>query len=65
MRTTKAAVADSCEHSPADEAVMSMLHDHVPLSLLCDLTSPEGPESAEILAEEGEPADKWWEQPQG
>jgi len=64
MRTTKA-VAAFPEHSPADEAVMSMLHEHVPLSLLCDLTSPAGPGSAEILAEEGEPADKWWEQPQG
>ena len=51
-------------HDAADEAVMSMLHEHVPLSLLCDLTSPEGPESAEILAEEGEPEDRWWEQPQ-
>lgn len=46
---------------PTDEVVMSMLHDHVPLSLLCDLTAPEGPESAEILAEEGEPESRWWE----
>jgi hypothetical protein len=50
------------EQAPADEAMMSMLHEHVPLSLLCDLTAPEGPESAEILAEEGVPDDKWWEQ---
>jgi len=50
------------EPAPADEAMMSMLHEHVPLSLLCDLTAPEGPESAEILAEEGEPETRWWEQ---
>jgi len=54
--------AGTAEHDPADEAVMSMLHDHVPLSLLCDLTALEGPESAEILAEEGEPTTRWWEQ---
>lgn len=45
-----------------DDAVMSMLHEHVPLSLLCDLTAPEGPESARILVEEGEPDTRWWEQ---
>ena len=42
--------------------VMTMLHEHVPLSLLCDLTLDEGAESAEILAEEGQPDDPWWEQ---
>lgn len=63
MNTTKAHEADPVEHEAADDAVMSMLHEHVPLSLLCDLTSPEGPKSAEILAEEGEPEDRWWEQP--
>jgi hypothetical protein len=45
----------------ADAAVMTLLHDHVPLALLCDLTLPEGPESAAILAEEGEPESRWWE----
>lgn len=46
----------------ADEAVMHMLADRVPLSLLCDLTAPDGPPSAEILAEEGGPETRWWEQ---
>ena len=45
-----------------DVLVMTMLHEHVPLSLLCDLTLDEGPETAEILAEEGQPDDAWWEQ---
>lgn len=45
----------------ADLAVMTLLHDHVPLALLCDLTDPDGPESATILAEEGEPESRWWE----
>jgi hypothetical protein len=51
---------------PANEAddsdVMELLQEHVPLALLCDLTTPEGPHSAEILAEEGQPADTWWKQ---
>jgi len=47
--------------SAADLAVMTLLHDHVPLALLCDLTDPEGPESAAILAEEGTPESRWWE----
>lgn len=42
--------------------VMTMLRDQVPLSLLCDLSDPTGPPSAEILAEEGEPQSRWWEQ---
>ena len=32
--------------------VMTWLHDHVPLSLLYDLSNPEGPGSPEILAVE-------------
>ncbi len=51
---------------PANEAddsdVMELLQEHVPLALLCDLTTPEGPHSAEILAEEGQPDDTWWKQ---
>ena len=45
-----------------DELVMDLLHQHVPLALLCDLTEDEGPSSAEILRAEGAPADHWWEQ---
>lgn len=52
--------ADTTDQS-TDEAVMTMLHDHVPLSLLCDLSAPEGPQSEQILAEEGEPESRWWE----
>ena len=53
---------DDTVEADVDEAVMHMLAEHVPLSLLCDLTAPEGPRSAEILAEEGEPDTRWWEQ---
>lgn len=45
-----------------DEHVMSLLHEHVPLALLCDLAESEGPTSAEILAVEGVPVEHWWEQ---
>jgi hypothetical protein len=45
----------------ADTVVMTLLHDHVPLALLCDLTVSDGPTSAAILAAEGEPETRWWE----
>jgi hypothetical protein len=45
----------------ADTVVMTLLHDHVPLALLCDLTLTDGPTSAAILAAEGEPETRWWE----
>ena len=45
-----------------DSEVMDLLQEHVPLALLCDLSTPEGPHSAEILAEEGQPTDTWWKQ---
>jgi hypothetical protein len=44
-----------------DTVVMTLLHDHVPLALLCDLTMTDGPTSAAILAAEGEPETRWWE----
>jgi hypothetical protein len=46
-----------------DELVMSILQEHVPLALLVDLTDTAGPASAEILAEEGGPESRWWEDP--
>ena len=32
-----------------DSEVMDLLQEHVPLALICDLSRPEGPHSAEIL----------------
>jgi hypothetical protein len=49
-------------HDSDDSEVMELLQEHVPLVLLCDLSTPEGPHSAEILAEEGQPTDTWWKQ---
>lgn len=54
-------VTDRLTVAPTDELVMTMLHDHVPLSLICDLRS-DGPASAEILAAEGSPTVAWWVQ---
>lgn len=48
---------------PADAAVMELLSEKVPLSLLMDLSAPAGPDSEAILDEEGEPEEAWWEQP--
>ena len=47
------------EHETED--VMELLAEHVPLALLVDLVTPEGPASAEILRAEGMPQDAWWE----
>jgi hypothetical protein len=53
-------VSDSTTR-PQDDVVMDLLEHHVPLSLLLDLSGPQEPGSAEILAEEGEPETRWWE----
>lgn len=46
-----------------DEAVMGLLHDHVPLTLLVDLV--DAPPSEQVLVEEGIPAQRWWEPAEG
>ena len=46
---------------PEGEQVMDLLAGHVPLALLVDLITPEGPASADILRTEGMPDDAWWE----
>jgi hypothetical protein len=45
---------------PVDEAVMELLADHVPLTLLVDLV--DAPPSEQVLVEEGLPEQRWWEQ---
>lgn len=52
---------DATEH--ASEGVMGLLSEHVPLSLIVDLSDPEGPDSEAILTNEGVPEDSWWVQP--
>ena len=47
--------------TPAD-SVKELLGEHVPLSLIIDLTSPEGPDSQNILDVEGAPEQAWWAQ---
>lgn len=47
------------------EHVMDMLGEHVPLSLLMDLTSPTGPDSVSIHDDEGLPEDSWWDLVEG
>ncbi|MCV2396168.1 hypothetical protein OEB99_17785 [Actinotalea sp. M2MS4P-6] len=39
--------------------MMHLLHEGVPLALIADLASPGGPDSPEILAEEGLPDVDW------
>jgi hypothetical protein len=61
MTASNEPASASTEHTDESE-VMDLLQEHVPLALLCDLSTPEGPHSAEILAEEGQPTDTWWKQ---
>ena len=58
-------VAGHPQALPAEEErVMDLLHEHVPLALLCDLVDPDhGLDSRGILAAEGSPDDHWWEPP--
>ena len=56
------ASTEPTEVTDGSDEVMELLQEHVPLALLCDLSEPEGPHSAEILAEEGQPTDTWWKQ---
>ncbi len=53
--------ADATED--ATEQTKELLEEHVPLSLIMDLTAPDGPHSKEILDAEGAPEQAWWEQP--
>ena len=46
----------------ATEQTKELLEEHVPLSLIMDLTAPDGPHSQEILDAEGAPEQAWWEQ---
>ena len=57
------ALGEAVDDPDADAAVMDLLSEHVPLSLLMDLTAPAGPDSEAILEQEGEPEEAWWEQP--
>ena len=41
--------------------VMRLLSQHVPLTLLADLAQPTGPDSPDILEDEGLPSVAWWE----
>jgi hypothetical protein len=59
--TLTEATANEATDATRDDLVMTMLQEHVPLALLCDLTETDGPSSQEILSTEGEPADRWWE----
>lgn len=52
-------VADAPTEDEATAEMMHLLHEGVPLTLLADLASPGGPDSPEILAEEGLPDVGW------
>lgn len=45
----------------ASKQMMDLLAAGVPLALLADLGMRRGPSSAEILEQEGLPADEWWQ----
>lgn len=47
------------EGHDVDEAVMDLLAEHVPITLLVDLA--DAPQSEALLEAEGLPDDPWWE----
>jgi len=55
------AAAGTEDSTSGSEHVMDMLGEHVPLSLLMDLTSPTGPDSVTIHDDEGLPEESWWD----
>lgn len=60
---TDATGATDASADEATEQTKELLEEHVPLSLIMDLTAPDGPHSKEILDAEGAPDEAWWEQP--
>ena len=38
---------------------LSMLNDHVPISLILDMSSPAGPDSENLLREENSDTEDW------
>jgi hypothetical protein len=54
---------DAAVGDDGENPVMELLSEKVPLSLIMDLSTPAGPDSEQILEEEGEPEEAWWEQP--
>jgi hypothetical protein len=54
---------DAATSEPQESTVMELLQEHVPLSLIMDLSSKSGPNSEVIMDEEGQPEESWWEQP--
>jgi hypothetical protein len=55
--TTADERAEEAPEADVDAAVMEALRSHVPLTLLCDLSDPQGPDSAAIAQTEGGQAD--------
>ena len=53
--------APAADAPDAAEQTKELLEEHVPLSLIMDLTAPDGPHSKEILDAEGAPEQAWWE----
>lgn len=56
---TTTAHTTATEPAQYDE-VMDLLEEHVPLTLLMDLSGPTGPDSQDILRTEGRPVSTWW-----
>ena len=46
--------------SAEGEQLIEMLAEHVPISLIMDLSGPAGPDSRDILDTEGAPDGTWW-----
>lgn len=58
---TTAPTAADAPRAHAEDHVMDLLHERVPLSLLVDLAEPGTPDSRAILEQEGAAEGRWWE----
>ena len=65
LAVAAAAGANARAAETAAVEIMDLLAEHVPLTLLTDLTDPAGPASPDILEEEGLPDVAWWEGAEG
>ena len=48
------------DHPTNAGPALAMLQEHIPLSLIMDLATPDGPPSRELLESEGLPEQEWW-----
>lgn len=60
VRIASEPTALDLDEDPTTAEARTLLAEHVPLALLADLATPQGPPSQDIVAAEGLPEEPWW-----